>query len=336
MATKLSPAARTACRFGRRLVTGPCLLKALPVVAEPDEAGIRLEMLAPCESLPALAGKPVQDWGEDEAGRGMALHATSAGYLLRFSRLADFELRFDESLVRVRPQHDLEHDTLEHLLVDQVLPRFLAHEGQLLVHASALTIAGRTVLFLGESGWGKSTLAGLLHRAGHALLSDDCVQIALEAGAWRAWPTYPSLRLFEDSLDHAFPGAEGLAAVAGYSRKRRLPVPAPDSSDATPAAISALYLLDEPSDQFDRVRIEPMRPVSACLELMRHAFKLDMNDRRRTQALFAQCSELARAVPAYALDYPRDYARSGELVAAIVAHAAAGAARRGDESDARG
>lgn len=317
----IDPAVMTPYRFGRRVVASDWPFQALPLGKGPDHGDVILQSLPPTGQAPALDdARLLQQWGEDGSGPGMALYATADGYLLRFPGQADFDLGFDQRRIRMLPLETTDRHALEHLLVDQVLPRFCAHQGELLVHASAVNIGGRTALFLGESGWGKSTLAGLLQRAGHVLLSDDCVQMAQEGGVWRAWPTYPSLRLFDDSIGHACPRSEGLTAVAGYTRKRRVPVRMP--GDDAIAPVAALYLLDEPSEHFHEVSIAPMRPVSACLELMRHAFKLDMADRARTQGLFAACSDLARAVPAFSLDYPRDFARSDELVRSIARHLA--------------
>ncbi|MEZ5503158.1 MAG: hypothetical protein R3E50_11120 [Halioglobus sp.] len=64
----------------------------------------------------------------------------------------------------------------------QVIPRYLAHTGELLLHASAVILPnGRTVAFLGESGQGKSTLAYYCYRNGAHIIDDDCV-LATDAG----------------------------------------------------------------------------------------------------------------------------------------------------------
>lgn len=312
-------ATSTGYRFGDRRVVTPLKLSELPACSSEGEARqIRIDASERPDQLPPVSDW-LHQWGDGDE-TSLRLARTEFGYVLRFSGLADFMLDFAEQSIRIRALPSVDDNTLEHLLVDQVLPRFLAHEGELLVHASALTIDGRTALFLGESGWGKSTLAALLHRAGHQLHSDDCVQLQRQGNRYFALPTYPSLRLLADSLDETFPGAGGLAAVAGYSSKRRLPMVPP--ALATPP-IAALYLLDEPSDDFRSVVIDAMRPASACLELMRHSFKLEVADRVRTQLMFSACSEVARSVPAFSLDYPRDYRQSDELVRAITRHLAA-------------
>src|SRR5690606_19444533 len=130
----------------------------------------------------------------------------------------------------------------EHMLVDQVLPRLLAQLGHLLVHGSALRIDGRGALFIGPSGRGKSTLAGLMQRQGHTVLSDDCILLVADGERFQALPTYPSLRLNIDSLAALFPVSPDTVSVAAYSEKRRLPMTTPGNLvDGMP--VDALYLL---------------------------------------------------------------------------------------------
>ena len=253
----------------------------------------------------------------------LSLARQGAGYWLRVPDQADFLVLLDPARVQVWPTRDPPPDaaTLEHLLVDQILPRVLAQLGGSVVHASTVRIGGRHVLFLGPSGWGKSTLAGLLHRHGHAVLSDDCVQLVAEGGRFRAIPTYPSLRLYEDSLDALFPGIDTTTAVAAYTRKRRVPMPAPSAGDPA-VAVDAIYLLGDPAGAGDAIRIGPLRPAETCLALIRHSFRLDLADRAASAMQLARCGEIARAVPAFGLDYPRDFARQEALVQAIADHVA--------------
>ena len=210
--------------------------------------------------------------------------------------------------------------TIEHLLVDQMLPRVLAQLGECMVHASAIEIDGKLALFLGPSGWGKSTLAGLLQRLGHQVLSDDCVQLTLINGHLRAIPTYPSLRLNPDSLDALFPGLKDTASVAEYSPKRRVSMPAQMRDAQGSLPVAALYLLGDPADAVDDVAVTPLLPTETCISLIKHSFRLDLADRAATTAQFEICSEIARVTPAFRLDYRRDFSLHDQLTQAICAH----------------
>ncbi|MEY2879806.1 MAG: hypothetical protein RLZZ15_2186, partial [Verrucomicrobiota bacterium] len=78
----------------------------------------------------------------------------------------------------------------------------LYQRGHLCLHASAVAKDGRAILITGNSGAGKSTLATALLRAGYEFLSDDvCVLRARDDGSFEIVPSYPSLRLCDDSCE---------------------------------------------------------------------------------------------------------------------------------------
>ncbi|MCB1347997.1 MAG: hypothetical protein KDK11_04895 [Maritimibacter sp.] len=72
------------------------------------------------------------------------------------------------------------------------------------LHASAMSMDGRALVFAGPSGSGKSTLATLLLGAGAALAADDHVALTTGGDAVLAFPTRPNLK----------PGTAELPAVA--------------------------------------------------------------------------------------------------------------------------
>ncbi len=249
----------------------------------------------------------------------LSLAQPGADYWLRFPDLADFLLQPDASRILVAPDAGADDSTLEHLLVDQVLPRLLAHQGHLVVHTSAVTLGGRHALFLGPSGWGKSTLAGLLQQHGHVVHSDDCVQLRLADGRCEALPTYPSLRLYADSLDALFPGAANTVPVASYSEKRRVALDLHESAEGA-VPVDALFVLGDPANADEAARISALPPAQACQALIGHSFRLDLADRDNNVAHFARCAAVVNAVPAYRLNYPRDFGQSQALVDAIMRH----------------
>jgi hypothetical protein len=258
-------------------------------------------------------------WRLDDEEAGLSLAMLGSDYLLRFPGVCDFLLQFEASKILIQTETSVDVATIEHLLVDQALPRFLAHRGALLMHASAVEIAGRTALFIGQSGHGKSTLAGLLQADGQHILSDDCICIELRDAGVTAMPTYPSLRLFADSLAEVMPNAAATSAVAEYSDKRRLPMPA-KGTDLKSRPVTALYLLGDPATAPTETVITAVRPAEACLALIRDSFQLDVTDRSRMVSQLERCSEVARRLPAFHLDYPRDFSRSSTLLQRLSEH----------------
>ena len=115
---------------------------------------------------------------------------TGKGYCLRFPGLADFSTGDVEADIVCHPCDDIPDETIRHLLLDQVIPRLLAHEGNTILHASAVAIDGRAIAFAGETGMGKSTLAASLHARGHPVLSDDSLLLLHQNHAIAGIPGY--------------------------------------------------------------------------------------------------------------------------------------------------
>ncbi len=306
--------------FGAHPVESDLVLRALPEAppAQVEDAGIRI-LAGQRNPMPAAGEDWIHHWREDDGSQVLALARRGGDYLLRFHGQCDFAIDAQGRSVTIDPLGDLAEDTLEHLLIDQVLPRMLAHRGELVAHASVVETGQGSVLFLGRSGWGKSTLAGLLHRQGHRLLSDDCALLSIGAAGVTAVPTYPSLRLYADSVDRVFAAPPATGSVAAYSHKRRVAL-APEPARQASGPLRAIYLLNDPALRAEAPAIEPLPPAVACMALVEHSFRLDMTSQAQTAALLRQGARVVEALPAFSLRYPRDFGGSDALLDLLLGH----------------
>lgn len=78
----------------------------------------------------------------------------------------------------------------------------LFHQREMTVlHASAVLVGDRAVLFCGKSGAGKSTLAAALNQRGYPLIADDICAIGMGAdGRPEATPDGRCLKLWQDAI----------------------------------------------------------------------------------------------------------------------------------------
>ena len=212
-------------------------------------------------------------------------------------------------------------ESLRHVLLDQVLPRVLAQRRQVLLHGAAVhTRQGRTLLMIGDSGMGKSTLAAAFACSGAEVLSDDGVLLDFSGRNVRAVACYSGLRLWPDSLSTVM--AERAAEstpMSHYNEKRRLIQPV--AGDAR-HGIDAILLLQRRSDA---ITFAPVGAQAACMALVANAFQLDLGDHANLRRLLARTAEAVRRIPVLALAYPRDYALLPEVVRRIEAEVAGSA-----------
>ena len=106
-----------------------------------------------------------------------------------------------------------------------VLITALATRDVFCLHASAVTLGDGAVLFIGESGEGKSTLARCLPASGSGItrVTDDISPVRGRAGRFEVLPDFPQLKLpaVEQTAWRKWPG--GLAANAIYRLNRHEP-----------------------------------------------------------------------------------------------------------------
>jgi hypothetical protein len=205
-----------------------------------------------------------------------------------------------------------------HMLLDHALPLALAAAGETVLHASAVLIDERAVLFLGEAGTGKSTLAATLAREGCTVFADDGVLVEERNGAAYAVASYPGLRLWPDAADTAGVDESALLPVDRTSAKRRL-VPGHESPGHRPGPvpIARIYslALDEAATTLTRLSRR-----DAVVELVRHAFTAEPDDRAAIQAQLDRMVRWSAELDVWRAAYRRDLAEAPAVAAALIAH----------------
>ena len=316
-----------ALHYAGRTLWSSIHLPSLRVSPDPHASGsitvlppVIVSRLRPCLQW-------AHEWRETDGSVSLRLSRMADGTaMLRIMDQCDFFIDPMRATVGIEHEPTLDPETREHLLIDQALPRLLAGQGELVVHAACIRIGDVGVLLLGRSGWGKSTLASLLHGRGHQIVSDDCGILSLEQGVVSATPTYPSLRLYHDSAHRSF--GEDLpdaTPVAHYSRKKRLLVD--EAQHNAPIAIGAIYRLNDPDDAAGTIAIATIPSAVACIALIEHGFRLNLASREHSTRQLRQAADVARAVPAWSLTYPRDFSQADRVIDTLLNHVAISAGK---------
>jgi hypothetical protein len=246
------------------------------------------------------------------------------GYLLSFPDLADFRVDSNGREVVCHPGSDTPADTLRHLLLDQVLPLILNLRGREALHATSVLTPFGVCAFAGRAGAGKSTLAADFMRAGFPVLSDDCLGLERCGYEICVTPSYPGVRIWDDTRRALFGDATEGPSVAHYTSKSRvLPDERLRALPADPQPLTRVYSLIGPvtgegSNARDS-KIESLGFGASLMELIKFAFRLDITDRAMLQRQFRFFEQVAGSVTVRRLRVHPGFSSLGAVRAAILA-----------------
>jgi len=265
-----------------------------------------------------MTAPPFHQWLLHDGSLWASFFRSGNGYLIHFPNLADFWVSSDGMDIQASPAEGVGAQTIEHLHLNQVLPLALSRQFKLVLHGGAVDINGCAAAFLGVSGRGKSTLTAAFARGGYRFLTDDGLQLEVNEGQYFAKPSHPSIRLWDDSRHQLMPPSVEKAPAVDYTPKARLLAGAevPHCNQSLP--LQAIYFLGEGNT--NAVSIEAISARDAVVELVRHSFLLDIEEREMLRHHFSQLIDLAKKPLFFQLDYPRQYNLLPEVIEEIVAH----------------
>ncbi len=267
----------------------------------------------------ALAQAAFNIWHAPDGSLWTAFYRVPTGYLLRFPNLVDFGVSADGMCIDAWPAPGACAATVDHLYLNQAVPLALSRQGKLVLHASAVEVAGGAVAFLGVSGRGKSTLAASFATSGQRFLTDDGLLLDWRGGVPLAAPSHPSIRLWEDSQAAVMAADTQAAPAVEYTGKTRFLAGPQVAYCAEPRPLRALYLLGDAA--VPAPRVAPVRPAAALMNLVRNSFLLDIEAHAMLASHFEDITRLANLPIHHQLDFPRSYAALPSVREAIVRHA---------------
>jgi hypothetical protein len=243
---------------------------------------------------------------------------------LRWTDVFEFLVSVAERQILYRPLRHASAESLQVYLLGQALSFVLLSLGHDPLHGACVAMDGKAVAFVGECGYGKSTLAAALLARGHRLVTDDLIALEMRKDVCIAHPGLPRLKLFPSVARRLFgTAAPGAAMIHGTSK--RILALGPNQSVRRPVPLAAIYVLEKPDRRRPVVaaRIDGLSRRDAFLEIVRAAFNLAVLDRERYANQFLFASRLASSVPIRRLTYRRDFTMLPAACDALLADLAA-------------
>jgi len=259
----------------------------------------------------------VPDAIDDVLATGPNWHRSANRFLLEMPSIGRFLLEGGHSIGFSRAP-DIGDQDIAIFLAGNVFGILLHQRNHIVLHASAIAVNGKAVLFCGASGAGKSTIAAALGARGYTLVTDDQAAITLDVGGTPiVHPDGRLLKLWTKSI-----AALALEARKGEAMRDRLEkfYVEPDHASTRAMPVGAIYLLAE--DRPPRVAgIERPNLVDGSRMLIANAYRPTLVQRMgQRQEYFRVGAAIADAAGVFTLTRPLRFSKMDETVARLEAH----------------
>ncbi len=204
-----------------------------------------------------------------------------------------------------------------------ILALWLEFQGIPCLHASAVVVNDHAVVFLADSGHGKSTLTTAFLQAGFPLLADDKLPLDEKDGEIWARPGTPLIRFFPEVAEMLVDDHRELALVLPGFTKRvaHIEHDAQGSFCPVPVPLACIYILErnDMGRSEQKITISSLSHRDTVVELIRYDFTTRVNAvLGYSVARLDFYSKMAASVSVKRLSYPTGYDRLPEVRSAIL------------------
>jgi hypothetical protein len=293
---------------------------------------LRSSLDLPCPHRPHASGPEVQlEAGEPEqfercrsgqrAPKGRAnwfqcRRLRDRSTYLRWEGLFEFLVSADGRRILYHALGGATPEAFTTYLLGQVLSFSLLALGEEPLHGTAVVVGNRAIAFLGDGGYGKSTLGAACLARGYPILSDDLLAMEPSGAGYRMHPGVPRIKVFPAVSCELFGLVRGTPLNGGTS-KRIVPLEEGQVYRRS-APLATLYVLSPPGLRVRRVNIETLPRSQAVLEIIRNSFNTIVQDRARLARQFRFASRLVARIPVKRLSYPRSLDRLPAVCDAVL------------------
>ena len=217
--------------------------------------------------------------------------------------------------ISISPLPGSDEDEIRLYVLGTCMGIILMQHHLLPLHGSAIVLNGEAFAIVGDSGAGKSTLASAFMNHGVKLLSDDVIPICFTGERPMVIPSYPSQKLWQESLDHF--GMKSSNYRPLYGRETKFSVPVRDGflPQSVPLA-GVIELL--PVDK-ETISIYPIKGLERLHTLYKHTYRhIFLNPLGLLDWHFQRSVQLSNQLAIYQLKRPKSIFTAHELVRKIL------------------
>lgn len=232
-------------------------------------------------------------------------------YLLKIHGYLDFKISSNGRYITYYPKSTTLREHIWIGLFGPALSLALRLQEIITLHSSAIAYQDQAIVFLGDSGVGKSTLsAAFAIEDKYDLITDDVLPIYQTGQEFYAAPGVPWIKLWPEVCNYFLENELEFTKVSPEIEKRYVPY----SSDkvcicSRTCQLGRIYLLEPfaPTIPKKEIAIQPISPLEATFALVKHTFHGYALEGKILAKELRAYTRLASQVPVYRIFYPKNF-----------------------------
>ena len=278
-------------------------------------ARVRLQKARRPLSVKALA----TDVGLSAGINGYAVIFTGGHIYLNWPGLFEFRISSRGTRITGVLKARVSLEFFRTYLLGPVLSFALVRQGIEPLHATVVVKDDDAFALLGDSGYGKSSLAAVFLSAGYRLLTDDLLVLQEMPDGFIAFPGVPRIKLFPEIAHRFLTDIAGAQPMHRKFEKLVIPLGA-EKIYQLPIPLCAMYVLVNPakSSNIEHITIRRLPQKRAFAAVLKNTFNAKLTDSARLRRQFETTGRLVSKVPVKTLSYPKGLDLLPTVCAAVI------------------
>lgn len=246
--------------------------------------------------------------------RGVLFELNEYSYLLKIAGLARFLVTNGSNIqIEFLGENDFHRTML--FLQGSVMGALLMQRGSVPIHANAILVKDKAVLFSGPSGAGKSTMAACFVNEGYDLIADDISVIQSDGNKSFVLPGNKRLKLWEDTIKQLQWDLTNYVKVREELKKFYVDVP---KYGKTKYKIDTLFILSF-SSYLKKPEIKELKGIEKFKVLRKNVYRYNyINKTERETEFLQQIASLASNIRVYRYERPESKIEPDTIVHGIL------------------
>ncbi|WNO09099.1 hypothetical protein [Teredinibacter sp. KSP-S5-2] len=207
---------------------------------------------------------------------------------------------FNGNTVHIMPEENADMQSIRLYVLGTCMGAIMHQRNRLILHGNAIRVGNECIVFAGNSGNGKSTLATAFYKRGYQILSDD---LAVLDDSFKVQPTYPQIKIWQDTANKFDIDTQALTRIRYHVEKFALPLNTDGFCD-TPLPVKRIYILK--THNKDTVDLETIRGMDKFMPLKAQTYRYGHLEGLGLKPQHLKiCSELANKVELKRITRPK-------------------------------